>query len=85
MKGSYERRADGAASYGSTHRTSAAALIDAPRTAATDHELFLAMQNTDPAERSRIQQELTHRYTGLVRWLASRYANATVDMDGLVA
>jgi RNA polymerase sigma-B factor len=49
----------------------------------TDHDLFVALQTADEAERARIQEELVQRYTGLVRWLASRYANPAVDIEEL--
>ncbi|MGQ0843857.1 MAG: SigB/SigF/SigG family RNA polymerase sigma factor [Sporichthyaceae bacterium] len=64
--------------------SSTAALHDRTFVSTTDdHELFLALQTADEAGRERIQAELVERYTGLVRWLASRYANPAVDIDEL--
>ncbi|MGQ0845709.1 MAG: SigB/SigF/SigG family RNA polymerase sigma factor [Sporichthyaceae bacterium] len=48
-----------------------------------DRDLFCALRDADEAERERIQEELVVRYTGLVRWLAARYANPAVDADEL--
>ncbi|MGQ0847402.1 MAG: SigB/SigF/SigG family RNA polymerase sigma factor [Sporichthyaceae bacterium] len=50
---------------------------------ATDHDLFLALREADEATAEAIREELVRRYTGLVRWLAGRYANPAVDVDEL--
>lgn len=49
----------------------------------SDDELFRAYAEADPRERERITECLVERYTGLVRWLASRYAGRGVDADEL--
>ncbi len=52
----------------------------------TDVDLFHALRDaaTD-AERERLQEILAIRYTGIVKWLASRYAGRAVDTDELEA
>ena len=62
--------------------SSTAALEDHPNLT-TDHDLFVALQTAGEAERELIQSQLVERYTGLVRWLASRYANPAVDIEEL--
>jgi RNA polymerase sigma-B factor len=51
---------------------------------AEDHALFVALSTATGAERDRIQDILVRRHTGLVRWLASRYANPNVETEELV-
>ena len=48
-----------------------------------DDALFRAFQDGDQAERERVSAYLVERHTGLVRWLASRYAGRGVDADEL--
>jgi RNA polymerase sigma-B factor len=48
-----------------------------------DDELFRALRDATPAQREAIQDLLVRRHSGLVRWLASRYANRAVDSDEL--
>jgi len=62
---------------------SSTAALEDHSTVTTDHDLFVALQTADQVERAHIQEELVQRYTGLVRWLASRYANPAVDLDEL--
>jgi RNA polymerase sigma-B factor len=49
----------------------------------SDEELFRAYSEADPRERERLTEHLVERYSGLVRWLASRYAGRGVDADEL--
>jgi RNA polymerase sigma-B factor len=53
-------------------------------TGVEDHALFVALRTADQTQRERIQEVLVHRHTGLVRWLAGRYANPTVETEELV-
>jgi RNA polymerase sigma-B factor len=50
---------------------------------ASDEDLFRALRSAAPAEREAIQDILVRRHSGLVRWLASRYANRAVETDEL--
>lgn len=52
-------------------------------TDSTDNELFRALPGASDAEREWIQECLVKRYTGLVRWLAGRYAGRAVETDEL--
>ncbi len=60
-----------------------AATIDPRPTEVSDHDLLRALRTADAGERERIQAELVERHTGMVRWLAGRYANPAVDIDEL--
>jgi RNA polymerase sigma-B factor len=55
-----------------------------PDSQTEDHALFVALSTATGAERERIQDILVRRHTGLVRWLASRYANPNVEIEELV-
>jgi RNA polymerase sigma-B factor len=48
-----------------------------------DEDLFRALRDADPAQREAIADLLVRRHSGLVRWLASRYANRAVEADEL--
>jgi RNA polymerase sigma-B factor len=50
----------------------------------TDNELFLALRDATGTERDRIQELLVLRHSGLVHWLAGRYANPAVERDELL-
>ncbi|HEY2834561.1 MAG TPA: SigB/SigF/SigG family RNA polymerase sigma factor [Sporichthyaceae bacterium] len=64
-----------------------AATLAAPRPApsveATDLELFRALRDLPPEERPAVQDILVERYSGLVRWLAARYAGPAIDVEDL--
>src|SRR4051794_13330765 len=49
----------------------------------SDEELFRALRDAAPAQREAIQDLLVRRHSGLVRWLASRYANPAVEAEEL--
>jgi RNA polymerase sigma-B factor len=49
----------------------------------TDTELFHALAAAEGAEREYLQDLLVRRYDGLVKWIASRYANKAVETDEL--
>jgi RNA polymerase sigma-B factor len=49
----------------------------------SDEDLFRALRTAAPAQREAIQDLLVRRHSGLVRWLASRYANRAVETDEL--
>ena len=51
---------------------------------AEEHALFVALSAASGPERERIQDLLLRRHTGLVRWLAGRYANPSVETEELV-
>ena len=52
----------------------------------SDDDLFRALRDAaGDAERERIQELIAIRYTGIVKWLASRYAGRAVDSDELEA
>jgi RNA polymerase sigma-B factor len=48
-----------------------------------DEDLFRAYAEADPQARERLTEVIVERYSGLVRWLASRYAGRGVDGDEL--
>jgi RNA polymerase sigma-B factor len=50
---------------------------------ATDLELFRALRELPSEGRSGVQEILVRRYSGLVRWLAARYAGPSVDVEDL--
>lgn len=58
-------------------------LADLP--GASERDLFLALREVDDAGRERIQAELVARFTGLVRGIASTYANPAVDVEELTS
>jgi RNA polymerase sigma-B factor len=49
----------------------------------SDLDLFRALRELPATERPTIQHILVERYSGLVRWLASRYAGPAVDVEDL--
>jgi RNA polymerase sigma-B factor len=49
-----------------------------------DTALFERLPTADEREQELIKQILVERHTGLVRWLANRYANPAVDVEELV-
>jgi RNA polymerase sigma-B factor len=48
-----------------------------------DEVLFRALAGSDAQEQEHVTEVLVRRYTGLVRWLASRYAGRGVDAEEL--
>jgi RNA polymerase sigma-B factor len=53
---------------------------------ASDTDLFHALAAaTDARERDQIQEYIVRRYSGLVKWIASRYAGRAVETDELQA
>jgi len=52
-------------------------------TTASDDELFRALRRASVVEQRGIQEALVLRYSGLVRWLAARYAGPSVDIEDL--
>ncbi len=52
----------------------------------SDTDLFHALAAaTDANERDQIQEHIVRRYSGLVKWIASRYAGRAVETDELQA
>jgi RNA polymerase sigma-B factor len=51
----------------------------------SDHDLFRALADADAAGRELIQGILARRHAPLVRWLAARYTNRSVDFEELQA
>jgi RNA polymerase sigma-B factor len=49
----------------------------------TDLDLFRALRELPVEERAAVQEILVERYSGLVRWLAARYAGPSVDIEDL--
>ena len=66
--------------------TNAAAVLsrDArPSAEDTDLDLFRALRDLPAEDRPAVQDILVQRYSGLVRWLAARYAGPSVDIEDL--
>jgi RNA polymerase sigma-B factor len=77
----------GSPQRGRLHPVTTAATLAAPYAAPsvedTDLDLFRALRSLPPEERAVVQDILVERYSGLVRWLASRYAGPAVDVEDL--
>jgi RNA polymerase sigma-B factor len=57
--------------------------VDQLLDAETDDDLFRALRYACGAERERLQDQLVRRHSGLVHWLANRYAHPAVERDEL--
>jgi RNA polymerase sigma-B factor len=49
----------------------------------SDLDLFRALRDLPAEQRAAVQDILVERYSGLVRWLAARYAGPAVDIEDL--
>ena len=58
-------------------------VLEAERPEIADLELFRKLACAEGDERERIQTQLVEHYSGLVRGIASRYANPGVEVDEL--